>query len=238
MALDKLPLLLALSAFYYVALTPPNPPASRKEISKYPPGDHMSGRAVSLAAALKTLLLTFIFCEMMVIISTHYTTTVFAEMIMTTLVRTSSHKFHAPATTPIFLVGFFLTLCGACVRWFSYRALGPLFTFEVSIHDQHKLITTGPYSIVRHPSYIGSVCVYTGILLCVFGSGSWIYECGWWDLVSVKIFAMFVTAISASFVSLLLSRMGAEDKMMQKEFGPQWDAWAKNVPYKLVPGIF
>ncbi|KAE9390940.1 hypothetical protein BT96DRAFT_925575 [Gymnopus androsaceus JB14] len=238
MALDKLPLLFTLSIFYYIAMTPPNPPASREEISKYPHGDRMSGRAVSLAAALKTLLLTLVFCEATVIVSTHYTTSVFAEITMTALVRTSSHEFHAPATTHIFLVGFFLTLSGAYVRWSSYRALGPLFTFEVSIRDQHKLITTGPYSIVRHPGYTGVVCVFTGILLCIFGPGSWIYECGWWDLVSVKIFAMFIAAINASFVSLLLSRMGTEDKMMEKEFGLQWDAWAKNVPYKLVPGIF
>ncbi|KAE9384451.1 hypothetical protein BT96DRAFT_929272 [Gymnopus androsaceus JB14] len=60
-------------------------------------------------------------------------------MAMAILVWTSSHKSHAPSTTPVFLVGFFLTLCGACVRWSSYRTLGPLFTFELSIRDQHKL---------------------------------------------------------------------------------------------------
>ncbi|KAE9404192.1 hypothetical protein BT96DRAFT_916968 [Gymnopus androsaceus JB14] len=231
MALDKLPLLLVLSVCYYIATTPPNPPASRKEISRYPPGD-----LVSRAPCL----LTLIFCEIMVIVSTHYATShgVFAEITMTALVRTSSHEFHAPATTHIFLVGFFITVSGAYVRWSPYRALGPLFTFEVSIRDQHKLITTGPYSIVRHPGYTGAVCVFTGILPCIFGPGSWIYECGWWDLVSVKIFAMFVAAMNVSSVLVLLSRLGTEDKMMEKEFGPQWDVWAKNVPYKLVPGIF
>ncbi|KAE9389463.1 hypothetical protein BT96DRAFT_773830, partial [Gymnopus androsaceus JB14] len=231
----KLPLLLALSIFYYITRTPPNPPASHKEISKYPPGDHFSRRTTAVS---KTLPLSFIFCEILVIISIHYPTSVFAESTMTALVRTSSHNFHAPTTTPIFLVGFFLTVCGACVRWSSYHALGPFFTFELSIHDEHKLITRGPYSVVRHPSYVGSLCVFAGILFCIFGPGSWIYECGWWDLVSVKIFAMFVTAVHMTTVFLLLSRMGTEDKMMRKEFGLQWDEWAKNVPYKLVPGIF
>ncbi|KAE9400514.1 hypothetical protein BT96DRAFT_975224 [Gymnopus androsaceus JB14] len=238
MSLEKLPFLLVLSIFYYIALTPPNPPASREEISKYPPGDRLSGRAFSLVVAEKALLLTFILCEIMVIISTHYATSVFAEMTMNTLVRISNHELHAPTITPIFLVGFFLTLCGAWVRWSSYRALGRLFTFGLSIRDKHKLITTGPYSIVRHPSYIGSLCVHTGIFLCVFGPGSWIYECGWWNLGSIKILAMLVAAISASILSVLFNRMGLEDKMMQKEFGPQWDVWAKNVPYKLLPGIF
>jgi len=243
MALDKLPLLFALSVSYYIAITPPNPPASHEEISKYPLGERTPAPVASLVAALKTLLLTFIFCEIIVIVSTHYATTgsVFAEMTMTSLVRTSTHdSFHtpSPATTPIFLAGFFLTLCGACVRWASYRALGPLFTFELSIRDQHKLITTGPYSIVRHPSYMGSLTFIPGILLCVLGPGSWIYECGWLDLVSVKIFAVLVTAAQAIFVLFIPSRMDNEDRMMQKEFGQQWDKWAKKVPYKLVPGIF
>ncbi|KAE9393320.1 hypothetical protein BT96DRAFT_887343 [Gymnopus androsaceus JB14] len=233
MALDKLPLLLALSVSYYIAMTPPNPPASRKEISKYPPGSLMSRHAVSFFTAPKILLLTCIFCEMIVIISTHYATT---------LVRiapvTNSISCPAPATTTTFLVGFFLTLSGACVRWLSYRALGPLFTFELSIRDQHKLITTGPYSIVRHPSYTGTLLFFPGILLCVFGPGSWIYECGWLDLVSVRIFAGVAIAVSACIIVITLSRMSVEEKTMHKEFGQQWDEWAKKVPYRLVPGIF
>ncbi|KAE9390975.1 hypothetical protein BT96DRAFT_959658 [Gymnopus androsaceus JB14] len=235
MALEKLSLLFALSVLLYISATPPNSAPSHKEISKYPRGDHLSGRT---AAVSKTLTLSFIFCEILVIISTHYPTNVFAEMTMATLMRTSSHEFHLPATTPIFVVGFFLTLCGAYVRWSSYRALGLLFTFELSIRDQHKLITTGPYSIVRHPSYTGAVSTCTGILLCVFGPGSWIFECGWLDLLSIKILVVLVTAAHTTMVFLLLSRMGPEDKMMRKEFGLQWDEWAKNVSYKLVPGIF
>lgn len=171
----------------------------------------------------------------MVIISTHYTTGGFSETTTATFTRNSSH---APSITPVFLVGCFLTLCGGYIRWSCYQALGSLFTFEVSIRDQHKLITTGPYSVVRHPGYIGSLCAYTGILLCVFGPGSWIFECGWWDLLAVKIFAVVAVAFKASVVTLLLSRIGTEDKMMRKEFGSQWDEWAKHVPYKLVPGIF
>ncbi|KAE9393298.1 hypothetical protein BT96DRAFT_924090 [Gymnopus androsaceus JB14] len=191
----------------------------------------MARLGLSLLAALKILLLTCIFCEMIVMIFTHYATTgsAFAEITMTALVRTSSHKFHAPATTPIFLVGFLLTLCGAYVRWSSYRALGPLFTFELSIRDQHKLITTGPYSIVRHPSY-------TGMLL--FFPGSWIHECGWLDLLPIKISAVLVTVVQATFILLMPIRLGIEDEMMRKEFGQQWEEWAKKVPYKLVPGIF
>ncbi|KAE9398752.1 hypothetical protein BT96DRAFT_720202 [Gymnopus androsaceus JB14] len=236
MALEKIPLLLVVAIFHYIVVTSPNSAPPPEEMSKYPPGDRLSGGITfSLWAVLKALILSSIFCEIAVIIATHYTTGVFSEITIAALVRKAS--FHGPAITPIFLVGFLLTLCGGYVRWSCYRALGPLFTFEVSIREQHKLITTGPYSIVRHPAYIGSLCAYTGILLCTFGPGSWIFECGWLDLLPVKIFAVFATLFKAGVLSLLLGRMGTEDKMMQKEFGPQWDQWAKNVPYKLVPGI-
>ncbi|KAE9392226.1 hypothetical protein BT96DRAFT_967460 [Gymnopus androsaceus JB14] len=205
MALEKVPLLLAASIMYYIAATPPNPPPSQKEISKYPPGDHLSIRGIPTPWAIGK----------------------FVETALDILVQNSNpHTKHAPAITPIFLVGFFLCLCGGCIRWLSYRALGRLFTFEVSIRDQHRLVKDGPYSVVRHPSYTGSICTCTGLVLCLFGPGSWLFECGWLELLAVQVFAVIATALHA-----------AEDKMMQKEFGRKWDEWAKAVPYKLIPGI-
>lgn len=41
------------------------------------------------------------------------------------------------------------------VRLASYHSLGQLFTFELSIQDKHKLVTSGPYNIVRHPRSVG-----------------------------------------------------------------------------------
>lgn len=35
------------------------------------------------------------------------------------------------------------------------EALGNLFTFEVMIRKNHKLITDGPYAYLMHPSYTG-----------------------------------------------------------------------------------
>jgi len=240
MALEKVPLLLAASIMYYIAATPPNPPPSQKEISKYPPGDHLSIRGIPTPWAIgKNLLLSAFFCEIVVIISTHFNSTnKFVETALDILVQNSNpHTKHAPAITPIFLVGFFLCLCGGCIRWLSYRALGRLFTFEVSIRDQHRLVKDGPYSVVRHPSYTGSICTCTGLVLCLFGPGSWLFECGWLELLAVQVFAVIATALHAAVLYIVLSRMDKEDKMMQKEFGRKWDEWAKAVPYKLIPGI-
>lgn len=47
-----------------------------------------------------------------------------------------------------------------------YCELGNLFTFEVSIRNDHKLIQSGPYHTVRHPGYLG-------VLLSVAGVSCW-----------------------------------------------------------------
>ena len=66
--------------------------------------------------------------------------------------------------TPHFLAGVGMASTGALIRWLSYRALGRFFTFELTIKENHKLITSGPYAYVRHPGY-------SAILLCVTGVG-------------------------------------------------------------------
>jgi protein-S-isoprenylcysteine O-methyltransferase Ste14 len=42
-------------------------------------------------------------------------------------------------------------------------SLGPLWSGNVARKDDHRVIDTGPYGIVRHP-------IYTGILVAVFAT--------------------------------------------------------------------
>ncbi|KAF9043681.1 hypothetical protein BDP27DRAFT_1455145 [Rhodocollybia butyracea] len=242
MALGKLPWLFALFILYYIAATSPNPPASYEEITRYPRGDRLSGKntLMRLWVAMKVLILSVIFFESVVIVSTHFETNIFAETVLNILTRNDVDipTRSDPTITPVFLVGFFLCFCGAYGRWASYHALGHLFTYEVSIRDQHRLITTFPYSVVRHPSYTSSVVVFTGITPCLLGPGSWIFECRLLELWAVEVISVVVTAFYAYILYLVLSRMDNEDKMMKKEFGRQWDEWAGRVRYKLVPGLF
>ncbi|KAJ7124495.1 hypothetical protein C8R44DRAFT_734971 [Mycena epipterygia] len=140
--------------------------------------------------------------------------------------------------TPLLAVGSVLIASGALIRLHCYRALGKHFTFEMGISQGHKLITTGPYTYVRHPSYTGAVLVYLG-LLCYYGSpGSWLMECVFKGSTAGTVFC----AASASAMSLvvigLLSRISKEDAALRCEFGQEWDAWADRVPYVLIPGFY
>jgi protein-S-isoprenylcysteine O-methyltransferase Ste14 len=36
----------------------------------------------------------------------------------------------------------------------------------------------------------------------------------------------------------VLRRMKSEDDAMRRQFGKKWDAWARDVPYLILPGIY
>ena len=61
-----------------------------------------------------------------------------------------------------FLTGLALVAAGTLLRLTCYRCLGPLFTFDLTLFPKHTLITSGPYSIVRHPADLGSLLVFLG----------------------------------------------------------------------------
>lgn len=69
------------------------------------------------------------------------------------------------------LVGLALLLIGICIRWTAIRTLGHLFTGFVTIRDDHRLVRTGIYGVVRHPSYSGLLVAHFGLGLSV---ASWV----------------------------------------------------------------
>ncbi|MDX8521340.1 methyltransferase family protein [Mesorhizobium dulcispinae] len=89
----------------------------------------------------------------------------------------------------------------------------------VKIQDERgqKVITTGPYSYVRHPMYAGAILFFAGTAL-LLGS--------WWGLLSV-----------VAFVVLLAIRTFIEEKTLRT--GLQgYDDYAANVRYRLIPMVW
>jgi protein-S-isoprenylcysteine O-methyltransferase Ste14 len=64
------------------------------------------------------------------------------------------------------------------------------------------------------------------------------FECGILELLTVKITTTIFVSGKLYILSVLLARMNKENTMMKKEFGKEWEEWAKNVPYQLVPGVY
>lgn len=114
------------------------------------------------------------------------------------------------------------------------EVLGRLF----ALHKEHKLITTGLYAIVRHPAYTTLFITEVGCLMTLILPGSYVYESGMlktrWGAVCVMLWGMVHECLNV----VAMMRVPVEDAVMKKDFGPQWDAWARKTPYALIPYLY
>ena len=52
---------------------------------------------------------------------------------------------------------------GIGIRWWSFRALGRYFTIQVMTSTDQPVITSGPYQLLRHPSYLGLLVIIAAL---------------------------------------------------------------------------
>ena len=149
---------------------------------------------------------------------------------------TPSQTSLAAFSTP-FLAGVAILSCGAFIRLWSYHILGSLFTFEVVIKDDHKLITAGPYGHVRHPAYTGMMLLTIGAYFMHFSDGGFVAECGIEGIPALAALGWSWRISSLfGFVSLY-RRCSVEDSKLKSQFGGEWLKYREEVPYVLVPYV-
>jgi protein-S-isoprenylcysteine O-methyltransferase len=61
-----------------------------------------------------------------------------------------------------FWSGIALMLAGLAFRWYSIRELGRFFTRDVATRPGQTVVESGPYRLIRHPSYSGSLLMFLG----------------------------------------------------------------------------
>ena len=127
-------------------------------------------------------------------------------------------RWSPPVPVAASIVAFVIMIPAAM---FTYRAIAanPFFSSHVRIQQDrgHVVVSAGPYHVVRHPGYAGSVCFN---LLAPLALGS----CG-----------TMVLGIGASV--LLVYRTIKEDRVLMKEL-PGYAAYAQQVRNRLIPGIW
>jgi protein-S-isoprenylcysteine O-methyltransferase Ste14 len=114
-------------------------------------------------------------------------------------------------------VGVLIYAVGGVLRLWPVFVLGRRFSGVVAIQPGHTLVTTGIYSRIRHPSYLGLVVMSLGWSL-VFRSG-------------VGVLLTVLTLVP------LLARIEAEECFLQAHFGAEYDAWRARTN-RLLPGLF
>ena len=66
-----------------------------------------------------------------------------------------------------FFLGIPLMFAGMAVRAWAIMTLRGFFLFRVGVLRDHRVVETGPYSRVRHPSYGGAIITMAGMGLAV-----------------------------------------------------------------------
>ncbi|KAJ7617269.1 hypothetical protein FB45DRAFT_841101 [Roridomyces roridus] len=139
-------------------------------------------------------------------------------------------------TTPLFVAGVIAVVIGATIRLICFHVLGEFFTFDLTVHPKHRLITTGPYCIVRHPAYTGSLSIIAGLAASHLSPGSWLWECGPLHIVPAS-GAVIATLWWTWTLWIGLNRVEAEDRQMRALFPDEWDAYAARVTKWFIPGV-
>ncbi|KAG2143934.1 hypothetical protein BD769DRAFT_1625621 [Suillus cothurnatus] len=140
--------------------------------------------------------------------------------------------------TPAFLAGSLAVTIGGVFRLYCVSELGKCWSWPLSIRREHKLVTSGPYSLVRHPSYTGFLLQYIGLLAMYGEQGSWLRQSGILQvpLVNLLVALGFFGFTVCAWMSI--SRPPVEDKMLHRALGKDWENWAKRVKYRLLPGVY
>ncbi|RDB16427.1 putative protein-S-isoprenylcysteine O-methyltransferase [Hypsizygus marmoreus] len=137
--------------------------------------------------------------------------------------------------TPLFVIGVLAVVLGTYIRLDCFRTLGQLFTFDLTVHPEHMLVTSRFYAYVRHPAYTGSILIIAGLAFSHLTQGAWMTSCG---PLRVPGMAIVVWVMWWAWtLSVGLSRAQAEDKQMRKLFGQEWETYAAQVPWWFFPGI-
>lgn len=116
------------------------------------------------------------------------------------------------------LVALVLLAGGLALRWAAIITLGRLFTVDVAIHSGHRVVSTGLYARVRHPSY-------TGMLIAFLGLGVWFRN---W---------LSIAALLVPIGAAVVNRVMKEERALLTALGAEYADYCARTK-RFVPGIF
>ena len=110
-----------------------------------------------------------------------------------------------------------LFAAGGALRIWPVFVLGHRFSGLVAIQPGHRLVTSGVYGVIRHPSYLG-------LLINALG----------WALAFRAGVGVLLTAL---MIPPLLARIRAEERLLRMQFGHEYEAYCSRTS-RLIPGLY
>ncbi|MGA2269085.1 MAG: isoprenylcysteine carboxylmethyltransferase family protein [Bryobacteraceae bacterium] len=97
------------------------------------------------------------------------------------------------------------------LSWTSVKHLGKQFRVNAGLYENHELVRTGPYAIVRHPIYSSVLAILLSTILLLTP----------WRWAAVSL-ALFVAGTEI--------RVRVEDRLLASRFGAEFEEYRKKVP--------
>ena len=117
-----------------------------------------------------------------------------------------------------FAAGIASCVAGLWLFHASHADLGTNWSITLELRENHKLITSGVYRLVRHPMYMALGLYSIGQALAL---PNWVAG----------------PSYLASFGVLFVFRLRHEERMMRDQFGKEYDDYAARTK-RLIPGVW
>jgi protein-S-isoprenylcysteine O-methyltransferase Ste14 len=117
-----------------------------------------------------------------------------------------------------FAIGVALIAPGLIIRIHSMLTLKQYFIYSVAKADDHQLVETGLYKVIRHPGYLGQLMIFLGISISL---SNWL-------------------AILAMTIPIVIGygyRIHVEEKFMLEQLGKNYLDYQKRTK-RLIPMIY
>jgi len=131
--------------------------------------------------------------------------------------RRAGLELPGPGWWPVAL-GTVVFALGLALRAWAVHELGRFFKFTVVVQANHQVVDTGPYRLIRHPSYTGLLIIELGLGIAL---GTWL-----------SIPACLLPPLIAFAIRLL-----SEERVLARELGEPYRAYMTRTD-RLVPGVW
>ena len=122
------------------------------------------------------------------------------ESVLVPVANFSIPLFHLIISMPIIVLG----------AWIAIKGVKEVTLKVAETHKTERVVTTGVYSIVRHPQYLGALLAHVGI--------------------SILLSATYSVLITPLMVILIYLISRKEEKELIREFGEEYENYRKAVP--------